>query len=419
MKDLIYAIDFGTTNSLVTAATPDGVTPPVPLDPFAKDPTMLRSLLYFPSMKQVFYGAEAVKEFTDRQGVGRLIRSIKRQLPIRSFIGTWIEERPVNLEDIIGFFLAELRKRANAHFGADVDRCVLGRPARFSMDDAEDRFAQFRLGEAAKRAGFKHVEFCPEPVAAAHEFRNRMDEAKIVCVADFGGGTSDYTVMRLSKETFEVLSIGGVTVAGDALDGSVMRHQVTPHFGSKVEYKVPFGSNVMRMPVHLMEKLCSPADISFLSQNDTLDYFRNVRQWVKNPADKECLDRLFCLVQDQLGFYVFEEIEGCKRRLTDSPRSQIKLDYPGIEVEDEISRPTFDSHTSEKVEQILASLDATVKDAGLKFSDIDIVCCTGGTAKVPVIHQGLVARFGADKVRPHDHFHSVAQGLAYRARQLF
>src|SRR6185437_13458033 len=110
---VIYAIDFGTSNSLLAAADHERIYDPIPLDSFASDSSVLRSILYFPSMKQVFYGAEALKEFHDRPGEGRLIRSIKKYLPMRSFVGTWIEDRPVNLEDIIGYFLSEMRRRAN------------------------------------------------------------------------------------------------------------------------------------------------------------------------------------------------------------------------------------------------------------------------------------------------------------------
>src|SRR4051812_37227926 len=110
---MIYAIDFGTSNSLLAAATPQGVVPPIALDPDSSDPTILRSILFFPSMKEVYYGTKAIQEYTARDMQGRLIRSIKRFLPLRSFVGTFVDERPLNLEDIIGIFLGELRKRAN------------------------------------------------------------------------------------------------------------------------------------------------------------------------------------------------------------------------------------------------------------------------------------------------------------------
>lgn len=425
---LVYAIDFGTSNSLLAAAEPGKVHAPIPLDPDARDPSILRSILYFPTMKEVFFGTRAITEFTRRDMEGRLLRSVKKFLPMRSFIGTWVEDRPLNLEDIVGIFLLELRKRANAHFGQDVESVVLGRPARFSLDDADDGYAQYRLERAAKFAGFKHIEFLAEPVAAAREYRLMLGGGtqdagteKTVLVADFGGGTSDFTVIRIGKGEFrpsDVLAIGGVPVAGDALDGAVMRRKIAPHFGSEVSYKVPFGSNVLTMPVHLMERICAPADISVLRKRDTLEFFRNVRQWSLGREDRRKMDRLFALINEQLGFAVFEEIERTKRALSEADRARFGFHYPDVEIEEDVSRGEFEVFSEEQVARIVASLDSTVQAAQLKYSEIDLICCTGGTAKVPVIRRELASRFGEEKVRQHNHFHSIVQGLAERAREL-
>lgn len=419
---LVYAIDFGTSNSLLAAAEPGGkIHPPIALDPHAPDPSVLRSILYFPTMHQVFYGAEAIRKFIDNDGKGRLIRSIKKQLPARSFIGTWIDDRPVNLEDLIGYFLKEVRKRANAHFGEDVESVVLGRPARFSDVDIDDSFAQYRLEQAARIAGFKHIAFCPEPVAAAHEFRLGMTEPKLVLVADFGGGTSDYTIVRLSRDAFrdaDVLAIGGVALAGDALDGSVMRQRISRHFGASVEYRVPFGSNVLRMPAHLIDKICSPSDISLLTKRDAIEFLQRVRQWALGPDDRRRMDALFCLIEDQLGFSVFEAIEGAKRALSTAGAAPFVFEHGLVDIREILARKDFEDAIHAPLTRICDALDDTVKRAGIRFEDVDIVCCTGGTAKVPAIQRELVKRFGAAKVLEHNHFHSVVRGLAERARAL-
>jgi hypothetical chaperone protein len=422
---LVYGIDFGTSNSLLAAGEAGKTHKAIPLDTDPEnrgDATILRSILYFPHMKQCFFGARAIREFAQHDMEGRLIRSIKKFLPVRSFVGTWVEERPLNLEDIIAIFLAEMRKRANEHFGQDVDQAVIGRPARFADDDADDAYAQYRLEKAAKAAGFKHVEFFAEPIAAAYGFRGLLGETqKTVLVADFGGGTSDFTVIRLGRDSHkdsDLLSIGGISVAGDALDGTMMRHKISPHFGADVSYKVPFGSNVLKMPTDLMSKLCSPADISLLRKRDTLEFFRNVRTWSLGAEDRDKMDRLFCLLENQLGFPVFEEIERTKRRLSEGSETIYNFAYPDIEIREPVTRREFESFAGEKVQAILETLDRTVKDAGLTAEGIDIVCCTGGTAKVPAIYEGLVARFGKVKVQHHNHHHSVVEGLAYRAREL-
>jgi hypothetical chaperone protein len=421
---MLYAIDYGTTNSLVGAVVEGQLIPPIELDPFGKDPTILRSVLFFPSRKQVFYGAQAIQEFVRHDMEGRLIRSVKKFLPMRSFIGTHIEDRPMNLEDIIATFLAEMRRRANLKLGREIEAVLLGRPARFSADDADDQFAQYRLERAAKTAGFKEVHFCPEPVAAAYEFKSTLTEEKIVLVGDFGGGTSDFTVIKISPRSgdeyrsSDVLSIGGVALAGDAHDGSVMRKRIARHFGSEVQYKVPFGSNVLTMPTYLMEKICSAADISLLRKRDTMEFFRNVKTWSLGADDRRVMDQLFSLIEDQIGFEVFEEIERVKRTLSERPEEQFTFEKPGASIHERITRPEFDQYTAEVREKILASLDETVRAAGLAFSDIDIVCSTGGTAKVAAIREGLEERFGRQKVQEHNHFHSIVHGLILKAREM-
>lgn len=423
---LVYAIDFGTSNSLLGAADSSGLRGFAPIDPAAPDPSVLRSLLYFPDAKQVFYGLDAIREFAARDQAGRFIRSIKRQLPSRSFIGTYVDNRPFNLEDLIGVFLGEVRRRANAHFGQDVTRVVLGRPARFAPDEADDRFAEGRLEQAARLAGFKEIEFFPEPVAAAFGYdpgaaQDQKRGEKLVLAADYGGGTSDYTVYRLGNREFrpsDVISMGGVSVAGDALDAALMRNRISSHFGTGVQYQVPFGSNVLTMPTHLMERICHPAEISLLRKQDTLEFFRNVRQWALGPEDKAKMERLFTLLGDQLGFPLFERIEATKRALSSSEAAVFDFSYPDIEIHERISRAEFEGYITPAFDSITRALDETLEAAQIKPSAIDRVLCTGGTARVPWIRRSLAERFGENKLFDLDPFRGVAQGLMQRALEV-
>ena len=394
---------------------------PIPLDPLARDPSILRSVLYFPDRFNCFFGAEAIQEFVKHDMEGRFFRSVKKFLPIRSFVNTQIGNRVISLEEIISVFLGEMRKRANKHFQRDVDSVLLGRPARFSSSDEDDAFAQARLEKAANLAGFKHVEFCPEPIAAAYEFKSKVDKEKIVLVSDFGGGTSDFTVIRIGPAKYkpsDVLSIGGISLAGDALDGAMMRRRISKYFGADVQYKAPFGSNILTMPLQLMEKICSPADISMLRQRDTMDFFRNVQGWSLGSQDKVNMDRLFNLINEQIGFELFEEIERVKRSLSTHDSETFSFHKSGVEIDDLITQKEFVAITEETIRSIFASLDKTVEAAQIKYEDIDLVYSTGGTAKVAAIQKGLVDRFGMAKVQEQNHFHSIVHGLIRMAADM-
>lgn len=417
----MYAIDFGTSNSLLAAANRDATCAPIPLDPHALDPSVFRSILFYSDDGVWSYGAGALSDYVAQGLRGRFIRSVKRFLPMESFADTRIGSRKVLLEELVGMFLRELRRRANAHFGVDVRRVMLGRPARFSDDDQADALAESRLRRAAQFAGFEDVHFCPEPLAAAYDFGTTKPGANTFLVADFGGGTSDYTVARIDPrqaDSLEVLAIGGVAQAGDAFDGALMRHGIAEHFGSRVRYQVPFGSNWLEMPAPLMEKLCSPADICMLARRDVLEFLRGVRSGSSSDADKLHVDQLMCLIEDSLGFQLFEAIELQKRELSVQASATFRFEYPGIDVTETMTRERFETASARVSSSILTRLDSTLEQAGIRASDIDRVCSTGGTAKVPVIKQGLEARFGAEKLQALSSFHAVIQGLAERARLL-
>ncbi len=418
---MMYAIDFGTSNSLLAAADAGRLYAPLALDDAAPDPTVMRTVLYTPRSGSWFFGAKAIDAYGDQSAEGRIFRSIKKYLPDASFSGTFVHGRYYNLSELVSVFLKEMRERANAHFGQDVTSVVLGRPAAFSLEKDADALGEKRLEAAAKLAGFKDVAFCPEPVAAAYEFRHQLTETKTVLIADFGGGTSDFTVLRMGRERFrdeDVLALGGISIAGDRFDGSIMRHMICPHFGSNVTYKLPMGSNELKIPQHLINRMCSPADISFLARNDILNLLKDAQRWSLAPGDAGKMDRLFVLIEEHLGYKLFRSIEQTKINLSDAPADVFAFHHPGIDVEEEVVGADFKACSHDLVARIVATLDKTIADAGITAAEIDIVCCTGGTAKLPALNQELARRFGKEKLTQHRHFHSVVHGLAERAQAL-
>ena len=415
----IYAIDFGTSNSLLAGVGPAGALPPAPLDASAREPTILRSILFFSEDGRWSFGNEALQAYVAYGTRGRFLRSMKRFLPMAGIAETRIGSRVVKLEELVGVFLRAMRERANQHYGVDVRRVLLGRPTRFSEDDDADALAQERLERAARFAGFEEIHFCPEPVAAAYDFKSKLNGAATILVADLGGGTSDFTVARLGPgDRADVLAIGGVPVAGDAIDASLMRRKIARHFGADVTYKVPFGANVLSMPKPLMERLCSPAEVCILGRQDVMRFLRDIKSGALGGADQEHMDQLLVLIEDGLGFQVFEAIEATKRALSDASIAPFRFVYPGIDVEEEIRREELEAFAEPVTRKILGCVTDTLSAAGVDASAIDLVCATGGTARVPVIAQGLEAQFGAQKLHRLSSFHSVIQGLAERAREL-
>jgi hypothetical chaperone protein len=419
------AVDFGTSNSLVGAyCFGDGKTKPhrieaMPLDPSASDPSLIRTLMYFPSDDICFYGTQALQEFVSNDMDGRLFRSFKTHLPNKNYLGTTIGNRILSLEALVGTFLLELKKRAENYLNVKIDSVVLGKPARYSMDEVADAFALYRMRKAAEFAGFKDITFVPEPLAAALDYRRNLTEEKNVLIGDFGGGTSDFTIMKMSGHQFQksdVLGVDGCPFAGDALDSVFMSERLNEHFGAKAKYKMSMSSNVLTMPPLVVDRLNKPAHIMHLKDKDTYNFIQEVRKCALNPKDVAAIDRLFTLIEDQQIYSFFEKIEETKRKLSAEQKTIFDFDYTDLELKSEFSREDFELWSQTIKTKIVDSLDRCLKQAQLTDQQIDIVFLTGGTGHVPFVRSEFEKRFGTEKIKTSSFFHSVLSGLIEAAK---
>lgn len=421
MNDTVLAIDFGTSNSLAGAWRNGQRVEAIPLDEHASDPTLMRTLLYFPDSDSCFYGTQAIAKFLEFEMEGRLFRSFKSHLPNRNYLGSFVNNRPMTLENMVGIFLLEMKKRAEKFLGEPVSRAVIGRPARYSLDAMGDNFALHRMGKAAEFAGFTQVEFVPEPLAAALEMRRNLSEEKIVLIGDFGGGTSDFTLIRIGPYPYRkehVLGLEGCPLAGDALDSLFMSQRLNKFFGAMAEYKMSLGNNRMKMPQGVMDRLNRPAHIVHLKEAETYEFINQVRKGALSDVDRRAIERLFLLIEDQQIFSFFETIEGTKRALSKSEHAEFEFAYPGLEMKVSFQRSDFDRWADQTREKIFAAMDACLQQAGVTPDKVDLVCLTGGSAQVPLIRHELLKRFGEGKLQTQAHFHSVLSGLIESAGQL-
>ncbi|HET9551118.1 MAG TPA: Hsp70 family protein, partial [Candidatus Binatia bacterium] len=235
-----FGLDFGTTNSALAHAAPDGS---VRLAQFSGDATF-RSVIYFDEdeaaasrKSRVVAGPDAIQSYLSAKTPGRLIQSTKSYLASRLFTQTQIFGETYSLEELIGILIRYLRKSAEAQFGDLGTTLVVGRPVHFNgtKDEGDDQFAVARLRSAFANAGFSNVQFLPEPVAAAYKYQRQLDHEELVLIADFGGGTSDFSLVQLKSGALsareranQVLGTDGVGIAGDAFDSKLVRRLVAP-----------------------------------------------------------------------------------------------------------------------------------------------------------------------------------------------
>lgn len=410
-----YAIDFGTSNSLLSYVSKEGTITSVPLE--KNDGLILRSLLFTSEKNKWFFGEEAISQYIEQDGEGRFFRSLKKFLPEPSYGGTAVHNKTLNISELIATFLREMRNRANSFTGKNIEKVILGRPALYSLKPENDKIAEDRMKQACHLAGFKEVIFCPEPLAAGLDYDKSNSSEKIVLVADFGGGTSDFTLMKLHSGLYsqdDILGLSGIFKAGDALDGEMMLKFISKHFGSEFEYSLPFNNNVLRFPKGLLKNICSPAHITHLREKDTWSFLQDIKKCSIDKLSEIQMDNLFTLVECQLGFPIFDEIEKSKVNLSKGVLENHLFDfkYPGIRITESINRLEYEDKMQPVVDQIMESMFDVFKQANISPSEVDQICLTGGTAQFRLIKVALEETFGKDKLVEHNIFQSVVGGLA-------
>ena len=412
-----YAIDFGTSNSLISFVMED--QNPILLE-LEENQTILRSVIFSSEQDLFYYGREAIEQFQVASGEGRLFRSLKKFLPEPSFKGTDVFGRHMKIEELVALFLSEIKKRADQQCGYDVTNVVLGRPALYSLDPIKDQLAEDRMKKAAKLAGFKRVEFCPEPVAAGLN-SNSANEEKCVLVCDFGGGTSDFTLLKIGASQFkkeDVLGLSGVFVAGDSIDGRIMRDFVSSHFGKDITYRIAGGSNLLNFPRNILTKLCNPAHINFLKERETWEFLKELELWAQSDEDKRIFEQLFCLVEENLGYSLYSKIEESKIHLGNNNESVLKFRQSQISIDMIIERFRFEAAIQREIEQIFSALENVFEQSNTSKCEVSFVYLTGGTSQMPLIKNKLEGIFGREKIVQAEAFQSVAQGLGQYARNI-
>lgn len=414
-----HAVDFGTSNSLLSFVSSEGKVLPVPLD--LNGNRVLRSLIYTPEKNKWFFGNEAINEYVNSEGEGRFFRSIKKFLPEPGYSGTSVFNRNINISEMVAVFLGEMRKRANKHTGIEVNKIILGRPALYSLDKDNDQLAENRMRLGAELAGYKEIIFCPEPVAAGLDYTSSPSGERIVLITDFGGGTSDFTLMRVRQGHYsqdDILGLSGIFIAGDALDGIMMRDFIAPHFGSEYEYRLPGGSNVLQFPKNLLKKICSPAHITHLRERDTWEFLQHINKFALSETDQTRMQNLFTLVECQLGFPLFHEIEKTKIKLGSNSVAEFEYNHLDINITQPVTSSGYRESVMPTVEEVMSTMMEVFKQSGLTPGDVDQVILTGGTSQFPLIREKLQEIFGASKLQEHNIYQSVVNGLAQYAVHL-
>jgi len=412
----VFGIDFGTTNSALSIYR-NGTVEVVPVDGTDRAGELMRSVLYFNEDNEIFAGNEAVRQYVGDGAAGRFMQSIKTFLPNTSFDSTEIFGKRYGIDDLVAIILRQIKARGEAHLGCPVERVVLGRPVLFSTDAAKDAVAEQRLEKAARKAGFKQIRFQYEPVAAALAFEETLQpgQERIVFIGDFGGGTSDFSVIRVKGGAFarsdrrsDVLSLGGVYVAGDKFDSQIMWDKVAHYFGRTARYKTLGKDDWVTVPRSIIYTLCQWHRIPLLRARKTREHIRVIKGSTDN---RQAIQHLENIIDDNFGYFLFQAIESAKCRLSDQEQARISFTERDLCISEQLSKLEFESINRENFRQIADCIDDVLARSGLLPDRIDSVFLTGGTSRIPHIQALFAERFGREKLHNRQAFTSVVHGL--------
>jgi len=409
-------IDFGTSNSAAAWVGPDGLAQALALEGSAA--TIPTAIFFNLEDRSTHFGRDAIALYL--AGVdGRLMRSLK------SILGSSLMREPteignqqVSFEDIITLFLAELGTRAERQMGAAPGRVTIGRPIRFVDDDSErDAQAEASLRCAARNAGLGEVDFQYEPIAAAFDYERRISRETLVLTVDIGGGTSDFTVVRLGPDRIgradraaDVLATTGVHIGGTDYDqrlslGCAMPLLGLRHIGPQGR-EVPSRTFFDLATWHLINWLQTPKSI------------RQVRALRSSFLDTRLHDRLMRVLEQRQGHRIASEVEAAKIAAS-SGGAEVAIDLgaaePGLRAvlaPEDIAR-----HLAGPLEGVLACAGECVRQAGLGRGDLGAIYLTGGSSALRPFRQALALAFPDVEIVEGDLFGGVAAGLAYAAAQ--
>jgi hypothetical chaperone protein len=399
-------IDFGTSNSTVGWWRPASE----PLLVLEDQQHTLPSVVFFNiEERRPVYGRLALAEYLEGYE-GRLMRSLKSLLGSKLLKSeTTVLGSAMPFKDILGLFLGTLKQRAEEQASRSFEEVVLGRPVFFVDDDPQaDKEAADTLAAAARKIGFKDVSFQYE----------RIEREERVLIVDIGGGTSDFSLVRLSPERRriddrqeDILATSGVHIGGTDFDKQLSLQGVMPLFGygsrMKSDAPMPTSTHLNLATWHTINAVYAPASLRAL---------QSMRYDIVDPTG---IDRLFSLIEQRAGHWLAMQVEQGKIELTEQDRHLINFARIEAGLQASLSRESFETAIEPLLERIRVNVSQLLASAGLKYEDIDTVFFTGGSSAIPALRQRVAALLPQARHVEGNRFGSIGSGLAIEAKKRY
>jgi hypothetical chaperone protein len=408
-------LDFGTSNTTLGIGAEQR---PV-LVPLEGRHRTLPSAIFFAPGREAQIGRAAIEAYVEGTP-GRLMRALK------SVLGSPLieETTPVGRErirfrDVIARYLTLVKARGEAEAGLELDTVVHGRPVHFvDNDPAGDRKAEDTLRQIAESIGFRHVRFQYEPIAAALDYERTVTTEEIALIADIGGGTSDFSIVRLSPERHrrderadDILANDGIRIGGTDFDRSLSLGAVMPLLG----LGSPMKRADLAVPNAYFHDLATWSSINRLYNSKTL---REIDEVVRDAAQPELVTRLRAVVEAERGHSLAMAVEGAKIAASDAGTGTIDLDWVEAGLAADVDRARLAGHTDDLAHRMARRIDRCLEQASLSAGRIDALFLTGGSTGLPHVRAALTGCVPMARVVDGDTFGSVGLGLTLEAMRL-
>ncbi|MBY5718394.1 Hsp70 family protein [Rhizobium leguminosarum] len=409
--------DFGTTNTVLAMAD-GGATRSMAFTSTEGTADSMRTALSF--MKDAQLGASALKveaghaairQFIDNPGECRFLQSIKTFAASALFQGTLIFAKRHNFEDLMEVFVRRLRNYAGDNWPSDVGRIVTGRPVHFAGASPDPVLATKRYNAALSRFGFPEIHYVYEPVAAAFYFAQNLKRDATVLVADFGGGTTDYSLIRFEtvagKLTATPIGHSGVGVAGDHFDYRMIDNIVAPLIGKGSHFKS--FDKILEVPSNYYSSFGRWNQLSIFK---TTREFEDLKKLVRTSLEPEKLEIFIDLIDHDEGYPLYQAVSATKMALSASEEAPFDFAPLGRSGHRSIKRSDFEGWIADDLARIEGALDDVLDKTETKPAEIDKVFLTGGTSFVPAVRRIFTERFERDRIESGGELLSIAHGLA-------
>ncbi|WP_312734386.1 Hsp70 family protein [Brevundimonas sp.] len=414
---ITIGIDFGTTNTVVAVTDAQGRAQ---LTTFGAAGATFRSALAFqfhpsqdgqPPERVIEAGPWAVETYVEDPLETRFIQSFKTFAASAAFTETRIDDRRYRFEDLLSAFLLRLRHHAGEHLSDLPARVVVGRPVTFAGNNPDEALALSRYQTAFGRLGFTDIRYAHEPVGAAFYFARQLKEDATVLVADFGGGTSDFSIIRFEQDDGVRRSIplarSGVGVAGDAFDYRIIDNLVSPALGKGGLYRAL--DKQLPIPQRYYSAFARWDQLALLRASRDM---RDIRALARTALEPEKIERLIEILDDNHGHALYRAVSALKTALSSQKTATFDFAAGDVRIVREVARVEFEGWIAPELSAIAQAVDRAMVQSDLPPEGIDRVFLTGGTSFVPAVRALFHQRFGPEKIETGGEFESIAAGLA-------